>query len=39
MNATDVVEIDLELVEELTGRETAALDDKHGRSIAYREEA
>jgi glutamate-1-semialdehyde 2,1-aminomutase len=36
---TDVVEIDLELVEELTKRETAALDDKHVRSIAYREEA
>jgi glutamate-1-semialdehyde 2,1-aminomutase len=39
MSTTDVVEIDLELVEELTKRETAALDDKHGRSIAYRDEA
>jgi glutamate-1-semialdehyde 2,1-aminomutase len=36
---TDVVDIDLELVEELTKREIAALDDKHIRSIAYREEA
>jgi glutamate-1-semialdehyde 2,1-aminomutase len=36
---TDVVEIDLELVEELTKREVAALDRKHGRSLMYREEA
>src|SRR5262249_28760898 len=35
----DVVQIDLELVEELTKREVAALDDKHIRSLAYREEA
>jgi glutamate-1-semialdehyde 2,1-aminomutase len=35
----DVVDIDLELVGELTKREIAALDDKHIRSIAYREEA
>jgi glutamate-1-semialdehyde 2,1-aminomutase len=39
MSTTDVVEIDPELVEELTERETAALGDKHARSIAYREEA
>ena len=36
---TDVVEIDLALVEELTKREIAALDEKHVRSLAYREEA
>jgi glutamate-1-semialdehyde 2,1-aminomutase len=36
---TDVVEIDLSLVEELTKRETAALDDRHVLSLAYREEA
>ena len=36
---TDVVEIDLSLVEELTKREIAALDEKHIRSLAYREEA
>jgi len=36
---TDVVAIDLSLVEELTKREIAALDDKHVRSLAYREEA
>jgi glutamate-1-semialdehyde 2,1-aminomutase len=36
---TDIVEIDLELVEELTRREVAALDEKHVRSLAYREEA
>ena len=36
---TDVVEIDLSLVEELTKREVAALDEKHIRSLAYREEA
>src|SRR5581483_2744228 len=39
MSITDVVEIDLELVEELTRRETAALDEKHRRSLSYREEA
>ena len=33
------VEIDLELVEELTKRETAALDRKHRRSLEYREAA
>ncbi len=39
MSATGVVEIDLSLVEELTKRETAALDDKHRRSLEYREVA
>jgi glutamate-1-semialdehyde 2,1-aminomutase len=33
------IEIDLSLVEELTKRETAALNDKHVRSLSYREEA
>ena len=36
---TDHVEIDLQLVESLTKREIAALDEKHIRSLAYREEA
>jgi len=31
---TDVVEIDLSLVEELTKREIAALDEKHIRTLA-----
>jgi glutamate-1-semialdehyde 2,1-aminomutase len=39
MSATDLVEIDLGLVEELTKRETEALDKKHARSLSYREEA
>jgi glutamate-1-semialdehyde 2,1-aminomutase len=39
MTANDVVEIDLGLVDELTKRETAALDRKHARSLSYREEA
>jgi glutamate-1-semialdehyde 2,1-aminomutase len=39
MAVTEHVQIDLELVEELTRRETAALDEKHRRSIAYRSEA
>jgi glutamate-1-semialdehyde 2,1-aminomutase len=39
VRASDGVEIDLALVEELTKRETAALERKHTRSIAYREEA
>ncbi len=39
MSATGVVEIDLSLVEELTRRETTALDDKHRRSLEYREVA
>src|SRR4051812_4795377 len=36
---TDTVEIDLGVVEELTKREVAALDEKHARSLSYREEA
>ena len=39
MSVTDRVGIDLALVEELTKRETAALDEIHRRSIAYRETA
>jgi len=39
MSATDTVQIDLDLVEELTKKETAALDEKHARSLSYREEA
>jgi glutamate-1-semialdehyde 2,1-aminomutase len=39
MSVRETVEIDLELVEELTARETAALDDKHRTSLTYREEA
>jgi glutamate-1-semialdehyde 2,1-aminomutase len=39
MAASDMVEIDLGLVDELARRETAALDAKHARSLAYREEA
>ena len=39
MSTADTVEIDLGLVEELTKRETAALDEKHARSLSYREEA
>jgi glutamate-1-semialdehyde 2,1-aminomutase len=39
MPAGDHVEIDLALVEGLTKRETANLDEKHARSLAYREEA
>jgi glutamate-1-semialdehyde 2,1-aminomutase len=35
----DVVQIDMELVERLLKAETTALDEKHGRSLAYREEA
>jgi hypothetical protein len=33
------LDIDLGLVDELTKRETAALDGKHVRSLAYREQA
>jgi len=33
------VQIDLDLVEQLTKEETAALDEKHARSLSYREEA
>src|ERR1700675_2336331 len=39
MSARDMVEIDMDLVGELTNRETAALDKKHARSLTYREEA
>jgi len=39
MSATNYVEIDPQLVERLTKEETEALDAKHARSIAYREEA
>jgi glutamate-1-semialdehyde 2,1-aminomutase len=39
VSATDVIEIDLDLVEELTKRETEALDRKHARSLRYRDEA
>ncbi len=33
------MQIDLDLVEQLTKQETAALDEKHARSLSYREEA
>jgi glutamate-1-semialdehyde 2,1-aminomutase len=39
MSDTRTVQIDLGLVEELTKRETAALDAKHPRSLSYRAEA
>ncbi len=39
MPANDHVEIDLTLVDELTRRETQALDGKHARSLSYREQA
>jgi glutamate-1-semialdehyde 2,1-aminomutase len=39
MAANDVVQIDLRLVDELTKRETKALDAKHTRSLSYRQEA
>ena len=39
MSATETVEIDLGLVEQLIREETTALDTKHARSLAYREEA
>jgi glutamate-1-semialdehyde 2,1-aminomutase len=39
MAITDTVEIDLDLVEDLTKQETAKLDEKHARSLSYREEA
>jgi glutamate-1-semialdehyde 2,1-aminomutase len=35
----EIVQIDIGLVEELTKREVAALDEKHARSLAYRDEA
>ena len=36
---SDTQQIDLALVEHLTKQETAALDEKHARSLTYREEA
>ncbi|MEX1102306.1 MAG: aspartate aminotransferase family protein [Actinomycetota bacterium] len=39
MATTETVQIDLDLVEELTKEETAALDAKHARSLSYRGEA
>jgi glutamate-1-semialdehyde 2,1-aminomutase len=39
MSVTPVVEIDLDLVERLTEVETKALNEKHARSLSYREEA
>jgi len=39
MATTETVEIDLGWVEELTKRETEALDRRHARSLTYREEA
>ena len=35
----EIVQIDIGLVEELTKREIAALDEKHARSLSYRDEA
>src|SRR5947209_19938901 len=39
MSDTRTVQIDVGLVEELTKRETTALDAKHARSLSYRQEA
>ena len=39
MTVTERTEIDLELVDRLTERETAALNDRHRESLAYRERA
>jgi glutamate-1-semialdehyde 2,1-aminomutase len=39
MTVTERAEIDLELVDRLTERETAALNERHRRSLAYRERA
>ncbi len=39
MDTARNVEIDLNWVEELTKRETEALDRKHARSLSYRVEA
>ena len=36
---SDTIQIDLGLVEELTKRETEALDRKHAKSLSYRETA
>jgi len=35
----EIVQIDIGLVEELTKREVTALDEKHARSLSYRDEA
>ena len=39
MDTARTVDVDLDWVEELTKRETEALDRKHARSLTYREEA
>ena len=39
MDTARTVDVDLNWVEELTKRETAALDERHARSLTYREEA
>ena len=39
MSTTETVDIDMDLVEQLIKEETAALDAKHARSLAYRDEA
>jgi glutamate-1-semialdehyde 2,1-aminomutase len=39
VSATGTVEIDFDLVEELTKREIEALDRKHARSLSFRDEA
>ncbi len=39
MGASELAQIDMTLVEELTKREVEALDAKHARSLSYREEA
>ena len=39
METVPTVDVDLDWVEELTRRETEALDRKHARSLSYREEA
>ncbi len=39
MSGTETIQIDLDLVEELTRSETMVLDAKHARSLSYREEA
>ncbi|HEX6331194.1 MAG TPA: aspartate aminotransferase family protein [Actinomycetota bacterium] len=39
MTVAEHVQIDLDLVDRLTGRETAALNERHRESLAYRERA
>ena len=39
METAPTVDVDLSWVEELTKRETEALDHRHARSLTYREEA